>query len=490
MEHTNLLIIMADEHNSKFLGCAGHPKVRTPHLDKLASRGTRFTSAYTDSPICIPARASFATGQPVHKIQCWDNAHPYDGSQKSWGHRLQEAGHPVTSIGKLHYRDAQADVGFDEQINPMHVVNGTGDVLGSVRDPLPVRNKSKSLSEKLGAGETGYTSYDRDITTATSQWLINAAENPPEKPWVTFASFVCPHFPLVAPSQFLEMYDPDEIDLPKLSSVPARELHPWFSAWRNCFTHDDYFDDDKRRLAIAAYMGLCSFVDDNIGQVLSTLSATGLDRTTRVIYLSDHGDNLGARGMWGKSNFYEESASVPLIVAGPDVPEGAVCDTPTTISEIYSTVIDSMQLAPDEVSENGRSWFDMAKKPDDQDRTILSQYHAVAAISGAYMLRRGKYKYCYYVGMAPQLFDLESDPEEVNDLANETSYQPLLAEFESVLREILDPEEVDSIAKDSQANLVAQHGGREAVVTKGTFGPTPAPGETPVFAGADDTHKK
>ena len=117
MKQTNLLFIMSDEHNKRVLGCYGHPTIRTPNFDRLAERGTRFTSAYTTCPICVPARASFATGQYVHQIRYWDNAIAYDGRVPTWGHRLMAQGHHVTSIGKLHYVDSDPKRnGFDEEI--------------------------------------------------------------------------------------------------------------------------------------------------------------------------------------------------------------------------------------------------------------------------------------------------------------------------------------------------------------------------------------
>ena len=134
MQPKNLLFIMSDEHNPKFLGHAGHPLVKTPNLDRLVASGAYFTSAYSNGPICVPSRASFATGRYTFETGYWDNAHPYDGKVPGWGHRMQETGHKVVSIGKLHYRNGSDPTGFDEQIIPMHVVNGTGDVLGSVRD--------------------------------------------------------------------------------------------------------------------------------------------------------------------------------------------------------------------------------------------------------------------------------------------------------------------------------------------------------------------
>ncbi|MEE2761824.1 MAG: sulfatase-like hydrolase/transferase, partial [Pseudomonadota bacterium] len=115
MEAKNLLILMADEHNAAMIGATGHTLVKTPNLDALAARGTQFTAAYTNCPICVPARAVFATGRYVHQTGCWDNALAYDGRVESWGHRLQAAGIVVESIGKLHYRNAEDATGFDIQ---------------------------------------------------------------------------------------------------------------------------------------------------------------------------------------------------------------------------------------------------------------------------------------------------------------------------------------------------------------------------------------
>ena len=140
----NVLFIMSDEHQQKSSGCYGHPFVKTPTIDALAASGTRFTNAYTNSPICVPARASFATGRYVHDIGYWDNAHAYEGRVEGWGHALQKAGMQCLSIGKLHYRSESDPTGFNEQIVPLHIVDGTGAIGGSVKQPLaPPITKSK-----------------------------------------------------------------------------------------------------------------------------------------------------------------------------------------------------------------------------------------------------------------------------------------------------------------------------------------------------------
>jgi choline-sulfatase len=480
MKPMNLMIIMDDEHSQMTMGCYGHPIVKTPNLDRLAASGTRFENVYTNCPICTPARASFATGKYVHEIGYWDNATPYDGRVPGWGHRLQESGVRNISIGKLHYRNETDPTGIDEQIIPMHARDGgVGDILGSIRDELPVRESSKSLAVQIGAGETSYSNYDLDITERACQWLENEAAQYGERPWMLYVSFVSPHYPLIAPQEFFEMYPPEEMPLPKPHATDGRPLHPWIEAFRICLPSDDPFDDEKRRIAIASYFGLCSFVDRNVGLVLTSLEEAGLADSTRVIFASDHGESLGSRGMWGKGTMYEEAAAVPLIISGPDIPAGKVVTTPVSLADFYPTILESVGVAlnEDDKTRPGRSLYEIAAEPDDSERTVFSEYHAAGAKTAAYMLRRGKYKYIHYVDFRPELFDLEADPEELNDLAPGADYGETLKEFEAALREIVDPEAVDLRAKADQAALIERHGGREAVMNWGHGGATPTPGD-------------
>lgn len=483
MKPANTLVILSDEHNKRVTGCYGHPMIKTPHLDRLAARGTRYTSAYTNCPICVPARASFATGRYVHQIRYWDNAIAYDGRVPSWGHRLMEQGYRVSSIGKLHYLNSEARRnGFDEEILPLHIVNGVGDLLGLIRDELPVRPGSKKLGPEAGRGESEYTRYDREIAAATQDWLAKAAARPAGKPWVLYVGFVSPHFPLIAPPEFYDLYPEDQVPWPLMYGRDERPSHPFTDAMRKCLCYDDEFDAPMVKRAIAAYFGLVSFLDDNIGKILSTLEATGLAANTRVIYSSDHGDNLGTRGMWGKSTMYEESAGIPMIMAGPDVPQGKVCDVPVTLADVYPTLIESAgaKRDPRDADLPGRSLVAIANG-DQPQRTILSEYHAAGAMCGAYMIRHGKYKYIHYTGLPPMLFDLEADPHERDDLGRNAALAGVVAECEAALRKVVDPEAVDKAAMADQRAQIAKHGGKEAILKMGTFRYSPPPGAKASF---------
>jgi choline-sulfatase len=450
-------------------------------LDRLAQKGTRFTNAYSSSPICVPARASLATGRHVHQIGCWDNALAYAGQPQSWAHRLQENGCPVVSIGKLHYRSETDPTGFDEQILPMHLADGVGDLMGCLRPDVPVRYQCKNYATRIGPGETPYNQYDQDIADKACQWLKDRAANASDRPWVLFVSFIAPHFPLIVPQKYFDLYPLDQIPMPKPADVKYQQDHPWWRAFNNSYIFDRYFENDlQRKTAIASYYGLCSFSDENIGRVLDTLEAVGLSDETRVIYLSDHGDNLGARGIWGKSTMHEESVGIPLIVSGPGVPEDSVVSTPVSLVDVFPTMLDSSGILPhkDDADLPGSSLLKIASANDDLDRTVFSEYHAAASISAVYMLRRGRYKYVHYTDYEAELFDLVDDPEEMINLAQDKAYVSVLNDFKYRLERMLDPREVDRQAKEAQARRVAAFGGREKVLRRGGLNGTPVPGGT------------
>ncbi|MEM9028090.1 MAG: sulfatase-like hydrolase/transferase [Pseudomonadota bacterium] len=478
----NMLFIMSDEHNADFMGCAGHSQVQTPTLDRLAARGSLFDSAYTNCPICVPARASFATGRYVHDCGYWDNADPYDGKVQGWGHRLQAQGHKVVSIGKLHYRSTDDATGFDEEIIPLNVVDGIGDLIGLIRDDTPERKAVRHMAADVGRGESTYTGYDRNIAAEAARWLQEDGRTQ-DKPWCLFVSFVCPHFPLIAPEAFYDLYDESTVDMPQLYDMAERPDHPYYQAFKTVMAYDKYFDEANVRRAIVAYMGMVSFLDANIAQVLSALETAGLTDETRVIYTSDHGEALGKRGFWGKSTMFEESARIPLIMAGPDIAQGQRVATPVTLVDSHPTILACVGAKPDAADGDlpGQSLFDIADKEHD-DRVAFSEYHAAGSSTANYMIRKGRYKLVAFVGMPSQLFDLEADPDETTDLAGDPTHAETVALLEAELRLICDPEAVDRQARADQQATIEKHGGREAILSRGDFGYSPAPGQTATFS--------
>jgi len=469
----NLVFIISDEHQARALSCAGHPVVKTPNIDALAACGTRFTAAYTPCPICVPARASLATGRYVHDHRYWDNAIAYDGRVPGWGARLQVAKVQAESIGKLHYRNRDDPTGFELQHQPMHIWKGIGQVWGSIRDPMPPPRDDILRYSNVGAGYSKYNAYDEAVRDQAIAWLHRNAGN--DRPWMLFVGFVAPHFPLIAPKPYIDRYPPEAMPLPALQTRNGYVRHPWVEAQELFMATDSEFgrDDGKRRCAISAYYALCTMLDEHVGAICAALGAAGLADTTTVIYTSDHGEALGLRGHWAKSNLYDECTQVPLIVAGPDLPRGVTCGTPVNLIDLAPTFLAAFKLS--DPSLPGRSLFDIAREPSDPERVAFSEYHAVGAPSAAFMLRKGRWKYHEYVGFNAELFDLESDLEEAINRSDDPSCASIASNLRAEMQRIVDPEAADRQAKADQRLLVERFGGRDAAYRIGTEGATPAP---------------
>ncbi len=364
------------------------------------------------------------------------------------------------------------------------MLGGKGDLLGLIRDPPAARGNMPALARDSGAGSSSYNDYDTSIADAACAWLAEkAGRGGGDKPWVLFVSFVRPHFPLIAPPEFFARYRPQDMPWPRLYDEGSRPTHPVLQALKRCMNYDDYFDEEAVRRALAAYYALVTFLDHNVGRVLGALEAAGLTGDTRVIYTSDHGDNLGVRGLWGKSVMYDESVAVPFIASGPDIPAGRTVDTPVSLIDLYRTILDGAGVppAPEDAGLPSRSiWPIIAGERPDRD--ILSEYHAAGSCTGMFMLRHGRWKYIHHAGHRPELFDLEADPGETRDLAKDPAHAGVLALCEARLRAMLDPEAVNAQAFADQRRTMEENGGREAILARGDFGYTPAPGEKAKFA--------
>ncbi len=474
MTPKNLIYIISDEHRRDALGCYGHPLVQTPHLDRLAASGVRFSNAYTPSPMCVPARAALHTGRWVHQIGTWSSAEPYEGQVEGWAHRLRDAGHRVSSIGKLHFRESHPRNGFSEEIVPLHIMDGVGWTHGLLRDELPpYENATREFAEQVGAGSSPYTDYDKQVTQEAVQWLNARAQQPEDKPWVLFLSLVSPHYPLIAPQEFYDLYADADIPAPV---TPAATTHPALREFYDFYSYDQHFDAALTREAQIAYYGLCSFLDHCIGTVTDALSAAGLADSTRILYTSDHGEMLGDHAQWTKMSMYESSAGVPLILSDVDGHNGTVCDTAVNLIDSYQTILDCVGVSLTEHEKAGlpgRSLFALAGGAE-PERVTFSEFHDGGTTRGHFMLRHGPWKFNYYVGMRPQLFNLVDDPDELDDLGNSAEYTLILTECEALLRQIVDPEAADAQAHADQRRKVVALGGRDAILaTAGDFGFTP-----------------
>ncbi|MCP5025224.1 MAG: sulfatase-like hydrolase/transferase [Actinomycetia bacterium] len=468
----NVLLITSDEHNKFVMGCGGDPVVRTPNLDRLAEQGTRFTSAYTNNPICMPARATLATGRYGHAVRSFDNGSAYDGMTPSWGHRLHEQGHQVPTFGKLHF-DPDADTGFDARLPLQAKKAYSGALLSWARGAAPATRMLRRNVEEARVGEFEYTTYDRYTADSAGRWLATEAD--PTRSWAAHVSFAYPHYPFRVPVEYLAGLDPDEIPLPPQWQPDDWPDHLELEHRRVAQSFTEPLPESVLRTARWIYYGMVAFLDEQVGRVLDALEACGLADDTLVIYTTDHGDMLGEKGLFMKGVMYEGSAGVPMILRGPGVPTGAVSRTPVSLADIFPTVVDGVgaELTEADVDLPGRSLLELAAAADDLDRVVFSEYHGPSSIGANYMVRKGSWKYVEYCaeGADPQLFDLDTDPRELTDLGRSSDHADVRADMAAELRVIVEPRAVDQEVRGLQSQWLAEAGGLESLK-----GAAPAPG--------------
>ena len=480
----NRLVLQSDNHTRGALGCYGHPLVQTPHLDRLAARGTRFANAYSVSALCCPSRAAIATGRYPHQTGYWDNVLAYDGQVPSWMHRLRDGGDTVVAIGKLHYRSADDDNGFSEEVVPMHLTGGRGQVSALLRwcgrEPPMSAQRDVYLNE-TGVGTSEYQDYDREITSRAIAWLGDRARRDAQ-PWTLIVSYTSPHPPLRVPQRLLDLYPLDRMPLPRQFRDGERPMHPVVEALRQSKNYVDMWDERDLRRIGAGYFALVTFLDEQIGEVLAAAAAAGALDDTTVIYTSDHGELLGAHGLFGKSCLYEEAVGVPLLIAGPDVPAGRVIRQITSHVDLFPTLLEAAGIAPcaaDFDLPGASLWPGIEGQ--ESVRAAFAEYHATGSKAGSFMLRDGAHKLIYHVGQSPQLFDVGSDPYELQDLAGDAHSVAVRTALTARLRSICDPEAVDARARADQQAKADAVGGTEAILRAGVFRRSPPPGVEPQF---------
>ncbi len=451
LKTVNLVIFMSDEHGARISGAYGDTKVYTPAMDELAKSGVTFTNAYCNSPLCIPSRASFATGQFVHKIRYWDNATPYDGKVPSWGHHLKLYERHVTCIGRMHFAGNGRE-GFDHQIMPVNM-KGLGDILGLMREPSTISKSAYRRFSQVGQGD-GYIDRDAARVNAAVNWIEENASK--YEPWVLYVGTLAPHFPLIVPEKYYSIYADQELEEP-IDPDPGDRLHPALKYLYRYFQFDKTTKEFREK-GRKAYYGLVTFVDDQLKRVVDALGRAGFRDDTILIYTSDHGEMLGDHGLWWKCNMYESAVRVPLIISGPGLKRGHRVEQPVSIVDLFPTICELMEI-PTTKGLPGKSLIPLAQgRRVEPEARVFSEYHAHGLLSGMFMIRQGDYKYIYYVGYRPQLFNLKDDPNELEDLYRIQEYRSVCEKLERELRHICDPISVDALAKADQNEKVNRIG--------------------------------
>jgi len=412
IDRPNIVVVMTDQHAARAIGVVGDPAADTPALDRLAARGTRFTNAYCPSPLCVPSRMAFLTGLEPHVSGVLSNDDFLASNIPTISHALGAGGYDCQLFGRMHFYGPDQLHGFAGRpigdIGPGWPGAGAPEI-GTLTE---ARGNHGDQIKGSGQGETSYQAYDHAVAESAVEGLkkLCAARDQADTPFFAMVSLFCPHPPYIALPEDCAAVS-GNVGPPRLDTPEHR--HPALQEWANAGGVARVIAKPSHRARIA-YYGLVRMVDRLAGQVLAALE--GRDDTI-VAYVSDHGEALGERGLWWKSTFYDESSKVPMIFAGPGIEESRVDDRVTGLLDLSATILD-LAGVPALPGQVGRS---LASKDPWTHRVTSSYYGGLMNIKTKAlrhrMLRQNSLKLCVYDGHAPQLFDLEADPDELCDIA-------------------------------------------------------------------------
>ncbi|MCF1447691.1 MULTISPECIES: choline-sulfatase [Rhizobium/Agrobacterium group] len=456
MTRANILIIMVDQLNGTLFPDGPADWVHAPHLKALAARSARFQNNYTSSPLCAPARASFMAGQLPSRTQVYDNAAEYVSSIPTYAHHLRRAGYYTALSGKMHFVGPDQLHGFEERL--------TTDIYPADFGWTPDYRKPgeridwwyHNLGSVTGAGVAEITNqmeYDDEVAFLANQKLYHLSrenDDAARRPWCLTVSFTHPHDPYVARKQYWDLYEDSNHLLPDVGALADQDPHSKRLIHACDYDNFNVTEEDIRR-SRRAYFANISYIDDKVGELIDTLTRTRMLDNTTILFCSDHGDMLGERGLWFKMNFFEGSARVPLMVAGPGIAPGLHL-APTSNLDVTPTLCDLAGISMDEIMP----WTDgMSLKGmiggEARAAPVLMEYAAEGSYAPMVCIREGQWKYVHCALDPDQLFDLENDPQELTNLAADPAYADVLADFTAKREARWDMARFDAAVRESQA---------------------------------------
>ena len=449
----NILIFMVDQLNGTLFPDGPAPWLHAPNLKKLAARSTRFANAYTASPLCAPARAAFMSGQLPSATGVYDNAAEFASAIPTYAHHLRRAGYYTCLSGKMHFVGADQLHGFEDRL--------TTDVYPADFGWTPDYRKPgeridwwyHNMSSVTGAGVAEISNqmeYDDEVAYHATRKVYDLGRGHEARPWCLTVSFTHPHDPYVARKKYWDLYEDCAHLMPEVGPIAYddQDAHSKRIFDANDWRSFDIQDEDVRR-ARRAYFANISYLDDKIGEVLEALEATRQEAI--ILFVSDHGDMLGERGLWFKMSFFEGSARVPLMISAPQMAPGLVTD-PVSNIDVCPTLCD---LAGVDMSEVMPWTAGQSIVPQGQGvaRTapVAMEYAAEASYAPMVSLRYGKWKYNRCALDPEQLFDLEADPHEQTNLAGAAAHQGTLTQLRAKSEARWDLARFDAEVRASQA---------------------------------------
>jgi choline-sulfatase len=449
----NILVIMVDQLNGTLWPDGPADWLHAPHLKALAKRSARFQNCYTASPLCAPARASFMAGQLPSRTGVYDNAAEFASSIPTFAHHLRRAGYHTALSGKMHFVGPDQLHGFEERL--------TTDIYPADFGWTPDYRKPgeridwwyHNMGSVTGAGVAEITNqmeYDDEVAFNAVQKIYDLSRGADARPWCLTVSFTHPHDPYVARRKYWDLYGDCAHLMPEVGPIPYDEQDAHskriFDAndWRSYDLTPEMIQRSRR-----AYFANISYLDDKVGELMAVLDATRQEAV--VVFVSDHGDMLGERGLWYKMNFFEGSARVPLMVAAPSMSTGLVTEAVSTL-DVCPTLCDLAGVSMADVMPwtDGESLVGLSDGRH-RESPVRMEYAAEASYAPLVGLRSGKYKHIRCALDPDMLFDLESDPHERTNLAQDPAHAATAAALRAQSEALWDLSRFDAAVRESQA---------------------------------------
>lgn len=424
MRQPHILLIQSDQHNPCICGYAGDTLVSTPNLDHLAEEGIVFENCYCNSPLCVPSRSSMLAGLFPTNTGVYNNLQCLRSDIATFATTLAIAGYDTVLCGRMHFTGYDQRHGFERRL------------VGDLNPTFPRRERQQSLYgplvgtpdqsrvaiEKSGAGLSAMLCFDRAVADAACDYLQNRTD---ERPLFMTVGFGNPHCPFIAPEELYEKYYRQIDACSPPFDRPLDTLHPAIRRFIELRGIEQVTPEEFRRIR-AAYYANVEYMDGLIGEVVKKTRET-LGEDVVILYLSDHGECLGSHGLFWKSNFYEESVHVPLIICAPGrFPAGQRRSQLVSLVDIAPTLCD-LGHAPHLPKEDGSSLLPLLENTDwDREDVVISILTDIKGDLPSAMIRWGRYKLTKYSTIdLPLLFDLKKDPKELHNLATDPSYQEI-----------------------------------------------------------------
>jgi len=455
MARPNILILMVDQFNGTLFPDGPADFLHAPHLKALAQRSVRFANSYTASPLCAPARASFMSGQLPSRTRVYDNAAEFASDIPTFAHHLRAAGYHTALSGKMHFVGPDQLHGFEERLTTDIYPADFGWTPDYTKPGERIDWWYHNLGSVTGAGVAEITNqmeYDDEVAYNATRKLYDLSRRHDDRPWCLTVSFTHPHDPYVARRKYWDLYENSPALDPDVDAIPFDQQDPHSQRLLKACDYDAFeITPEQIRRARQGYFANISYVDDKIGEILDVLERARMADNTIVLFVSDHGDMLGDRGLWFKMCFFDGSSRVPLTIAAPGW-NAACIQQPVSTLDVTPTLaalagIDMTKLAPWTDGE------DLAPLATGTGRRgpVPMEYAAEGSEAPLVCLRDGRFKLTLCDKDPPLLFDLDADPKELNNLAGDAGHVEILENLKSLAEKRWNLQGFDAAVRESQA---------------------------------------